>query len=215
MTSVIFTALAFAVVSDPRPRLAASNSKVVASGAVLVVGPGEERCEREQFVPAEAGTLRVYAGADRATTGEPLRVSVLDPASGEVVDRREIDGGYPLGTLDVPVHPRRHLTDAEVCIANDGDSSMVFAGNRTRLGAQVRPHADRGREQIRIDLLRRGEESLWALAPTVAGRFALFKPSLAGPWLLWAVLTVGVAALAAAVVVTAREPAPEPDGEDR
>jgi hypothetical protein len=214
-TSALFAALLFSVVSDPDPRLAASNSKVVASGAVLAVPPADQRCQAGQFVPAEAMSLRVYAGADGGTTGEPLRISIVDAVSGEVVERREVEGGYPLGTLDVPVDPRRDLTDAVVCIGNLGDAPMVFAGNRTRLGAEVRPHADRGEEEIRIDLLRRGEESLWALAPTVARRFAVFKPSLAGPWALWAVLALAVATSATAVLVAARAPEPRPKGERR
>jgi hypothetical protein len=214
-TSALFAALLFAVVSDPDPRLAASNTKVVASGAVLAVPPAEQHCQAGQFVPAEARSLRVYAGADSGTTGVPLLISIVDPVSRDVVERREVEGGYPLGTLDVPVDLRRDLTDAEVCIGNLGEASMVFAGNRTRLGAEVRPHADRGEEEIRIDLLRRGEESLWALAPTVARRFAVFKPSLAGPWALWAVLVLGLVASAAAIVVAAGEPEREPEGESR
>jgi hypothetical protein len=214
-TSALFATLLFAVVSDPGPRLAASNSKVVASGAVLAVPPGGQRCEAGQFLPAEARSLRVYAGADSGTAGEPLLISIADPVSREVLERREVEGGYPLGTLDVPVDLRRELTDAEVCIENLGDASMVFAGNRTRLGAEVLPHVDRGEEGIRIDSLRRGEQSLWALAPTVAHRFAVFKPSVTEPWALWAVLALAVAASAAAVVVAARDPEHEPEGESR
>jgi hypothetical protein len=214
-TSALFAALLFAVVSDPDPRLAASNTKVVASGAVLAVPPAGQHCQAGQFLPAEARSLRVYAGADGGTTGEPLRISIVDPVSREVVERREVEGGYPSGTLDVPVDPRRDLTDAVVCIENLGDVPMVFAGNRTRLGAEVRPHADRGEEQIRIDSLRRGEQSLWALAPTVARRFAVFKPSVTGLWALWAVLVLAVAASAAAIVVAAREPEREPEGDSR
>lgn len=209
LISLAFAALLFAVVSDPRPRLAASNSHVVASGAVLVVPPEQERCEDGQFVPAEAATLRVYAGSATGTTGEPLRVSIADAGSGEVVSRRAVEGGYALGALDVPIDPPgRDLAEGEVCIANLGSDPMAFAGNRTPLGGEGSDASDGPPEAIRIDLFRPGEDSLWALAPEVARRFAVFKPSFPGPWSLWAVLATAVGAVTAAVLVAAREPSP-------
>lgn len=212
VTSVVFAVLVVAVVGETEPRLAATNSKVVASGAVLVVPPGQQRCEESQFVPDEAATLRVYAGSASKATGEPLRLSVA-AGSGEVVDRREVEGGYPLGPVEVPVETPE-LAGAEVCIENLGESPVSFAGNRTRLGAEVRPHADRGKERVRIDFLRPGEESRWALAPTVARRFSIFKPPFLGPWSLWAVLTLAGAAAVAAILLTVRSPAPSPGPQE-
>lgn len=219
VTSVIFAALLVAVITAPRPRLAASNSLVVASGAVLVVPPGEERCEQGQFVPATTATLRVYAGWDSGTGGEPLRFSIVDTDSAELVSRRRVDGGYAPGALDVPVDPPPHdLTDGKVCIENLGSRSMAFAGNRTPLGGGVLWKGAPPDEEIRIDFFRPGRESLWALAPEVARRFSLFKPALAGPWLMWAVLTVALGAVTAAVLLASREPgarAELPPGEER
>ncbi|MDP8977691.1 MAG: hypothetical protein M3N17_03775 [Actinomycetota bacterium] len=215
LVSAAFAALLVAVVSDARPRLAASNSRVVASGAVLVVPPGEERCEQGQFVPAETGALRVYAGSDSGRRGEPLRFSIADADSGQVVTRREVDGGYRLGALDVPIQPPgRNLHDAEVCIENLGPSPMAFAGNRTPVDIKANQDVDGALEEVRIDLFRVGEESLWALAPTVAGRFALFKPSFAGPWTMWLVLAVAGGSAIVAVLLACRE-APPPDGAGR
>lgn len=209
LVSLVFCLLLVAVISDPRPRLAASNSKVVASGAALVVAPGEEHCEEDEFVPAETATLRVFAGSESRPTGEPLRLSITDSDSGEVVDRREVYGGYEVGALEVPLDPPgRDLARGEVCIENLGDTPMAFAGNRTRLGAEIRPHADRGDEDVRIDLLRAGEESLWAMAPEVAERFALLKPEPAGTWFMWAVLAGAVGSGVAAVLLVTRRPSP-------
>lgn len=221
LVSLGFTVLLFALVSDPRPRLAASNARVVASGAVLVVSPGEERCEQEQFVPADTATLRVFAGSQSQPTGESLRLSITDSDSGEVVDRRHVDGGYPLGPLDVPVEsPGRDVHNGEVCIENLGSVAMAFAGHRTPMGAavpveesprgdvRVPPEAGPRHEEVRIDLFRPGKESLWALAPEVARRFVLFKPGFAGRWLMWTVLAVIIAVVTAAVLFAAREPLP-------
>lgn len=207
LVSFVFCLLLVAVISDPRPRLAASNSKVVASGAALVVPPGQEHCEQGQFVPAGTATLRVFTGSASRPTGEPLRLSITDSNSGEVIDRRQVDGGYELGALEVPLDPpATDVANGEVCIENLGDTPMAFAGNRTRLGADLRPHVDRGDEDLRIDLLRAGEDSLWAMAPEVAHRFALFKPAFAGSWFMWAVLASAAATAAAGVLLAARTP---------
>ena len=230
VTSMIFAALLVAVVTDPRPRLAATNSRVLASGVALDLLPAQERCEDGQFVPAETARLRVYAGS-QSGAGEPLRLSIADADSGEVVAGRDVDGGYPLGALDVPVDPPgRDIHNGEVCIENLGSDAMAFAGHRTAMGAAVPsdgvpggdvrlpPVAGPQDEEVRIDLFRRGEESLWALAPEVARRFALFKPAFAGAWLMWAVLAVAGAAVTAAVLVAAREPLPaatSPASEER
>ena len=207
LVSLVFSVLLVAVVSDPRPRLAASNSKVVASGAVLLVAPGQAHCEQGEFVPADTARLRVFAGSASRPTGEPLRLSITDSDSGEVIDRRQVDGGYELGALEVSLDPpARDVANGDVCIENLGQTPMAFAGNRTRLGAELRPHVDRGEEDLRIDLLRAGEDSLWAMAPEVAHRFALFKPAFAGPWLMWVVLASGVGLVTAAAVLAARTP---------
>ncbi len=214
LVSLVFSLLLVAIVTEARPRLAASNSRVVASGAALVVAPGQQHCEAGQFVPEDAATLRVFPGSESQRTGEPLRLSVTDSDSGQVVDRWELDGGYELGAVDVPLDPPgRDLTDGEVCIENLGDTPMAFAGNRTRLGADIRPHADRGEEDVRIDLLRAGEESLWGMAPEVAHRFALFKPAFAGPWLMWVVLASGLGLVTAAALLAARTPPPVTEQE--
>lgn len=232
VTSMIFAALLIAVVTDPRPRLAATNSRVLASGVALDLLPGQERCEDGQFVPAKTAVLRVYAGSESGE-GEPLRLSIADADSGEIVARPHVDGGYPLGALDVPVDaPGGDIYNGEVCIENLGSDSMTFAGHRTALGAPVPSDGAPGSdvrvppvggpqdedEEVRIDLFRPGEETLWALAPEVARRFSLFKPALAGPWLMWAVLTVALGAVTAAVLLASREPgarAELPPGEER
>lgn len=221
LVSVPFATLLVALVSDPGPRLAASNSRVVASGAEVVVPAGQERCEQGHFVPAETGTLRVYAGSASGTEGEPLRFSIADADTGELISRRRVDGGYPLGALDVPVEPPGgDVHNGEVCIENLGSDAMAFAGHRTTMGEAVRPdRAQRGDvrvppeagpldEEVRIDFFRTEEESLWALASEIGRRFALFKPAFAGPWLMWAVLALAVAAVTAAALLAAHQPSP-------
>jgi hypothetical protein len=207
LTAAVFTAALAAVVTSPLPRLAATNSRVVASGAELVVPPGQARCERGQFIPAETATLRVFAGSATEPTGEPLRFSIAK--ADDLVSRQRVEGGYPLGALNVPVDPPdRNLSNGEICIENLGSLPMAFAGNRTPLGAEVPGGVVDLDEEIRIDLFRSDEESLWVLAPELARRFAVFKPSFTGPWTMWAVLVVAGGAVTTAALVASREPSP-------
>ncbi len=213
-----------AVVTDPRPRLAASNSQVVVSGSVVTVAPSASHCQMGQFVPDETARLRVFVGAVEQPTGEPLMFSIANGA-GAVVSQQRVEGGYPSGALELPIRPPDDdLANGEVCIANLGSRPMAFAGHVTPANADATqqqgedgPVAN-GDEEVRVDLFRSGEESLWALAPEVARRFSLFKPSFAGPWTMWVLLGLAGAISSTAILLAARpplfpdEPCPE-DGD--
>lgn len=201
-----------AVITDPQPRLAATNSQVVVSGSVVTVAPGVSRCQAGQFIPDETARLRVFVGTVEQPTGEPLLFSIGD-ANGALVSQDRVEGGYPPGALEVPVQPPDHdLTNGEVCIANLGSRPMAFAGHLTPANRDAtQQQGDEGPlttpdEEIRVDFFRSGRESLWAMAPEVARRFSLFKPSFAGPRILWVVLGLAGAVGSMAVLVAVRQP---------
>jgi hypothetical protein len=206
-----------AVVTDPRPRLAATNSEVLVSGVALTVGPGEDRCQEGEFVPDEVARLRVYAGAVEGSSGEPLLFSLFT-RDGDLLSRQRVPGGYPPGPLDVLVEaPPADLDDGELCIRNLGNRPMSFAGNATPASSDV--PLSQGTEvvlykdDIRVDFFRPGGESLRALSPEVARRFALFRPSFAGPWTMWVVLALAEAVGGAAILLVAWRPCPV-EGKD-
>ncbi|MDQ3353511.1 MAG: hypothetical protein M3507_03325 [Actinomycetota bacterium] len=209
---VLVAVAVVAVVTDPRPRLAATNSEVLVSGVALTVAPGEDRCQDGEFVPDEVARLRVYTGTVEGSSGEPLLFSIFSQ-DGDLLSRRRVPGGYPPGPLDVPVEaPPADLDDGELCVRNLGNRPMSFAGNLTLPDAvtqaqQAASGAVAGSgDDIRVDFFRPGGESLWALSSEVARRFALFKPSFTGSWTMWAVL-VSVALMGvAAVLLVVRQP---------
>jgi hypothetical protein len=211
---VVLGIVGVAVVTDAHPRLAASNSQVLVSGVVLTVAPGEDHCQAGQYIPEEVASLRVFVGTVDQVPGEALLFSIAD-ASGAEIGRARVDDGYPLGALAVPIpSPEHDLADGEVCIRNLGSRPVAFAGHRSPANADaLQQQGDDGPldaidEDIRIDFLRPHQESLWALAPEVAQRFSLFKPSFTGPWIMWVVLALAVVAGSSAVLLVVRQSPP-------
>ena len=211
---VVLVLAVVVMVSDPGPRLAATNSQVVVSGAGVTVAPGASHCQMGQFVPDETARLRVFAGAEEQAQGEPLLFSIAD-AAGTVVSQQRVEGGYPPGALELPIRPPDDdLANGEVCITNLGNRSMAFAGHVTPANADAtQQQGEEGpvsnfQEEVRVDLLRPGQESSWELAPEVARRFSLFKPSFAGPWILWVVLGLAAGVASTAILLAVRQPLP-------
>jgi hypothetical protein len=96
---------------------------------------------------------------------------------------------------------------------------MEFAGNLTpdSPDAGIGPN-DPGSgpgDEIRVDFFRPGRESWIELAPAVARRFALFKPSFAGPWTMWAALGVVLSLWVAVAVLVLRARTARPLGVRR
>lgn len=216
------------ILTDSRPRLAATNSRVTVSGVEVVVLPGEERCQGGEFVPRQAAALRIYAGGQRGQLGQPLVVSILDQ-KGRMVSRAQVPAGYGHGSLDIRMPPpSRDVNEGSFCLRNSGAHPMTFAGNLTTVGqaeaqrGSVGPEPQilattvnpfflgpngpgaRRSDEIRVDYLRPGRESWLELAPVLARRFALFKPSFFGPWTLWAALASMVLLWALAALLVTR-----------
>jgi hypothetical protein len=190
--------------SDAAPRLAATNARVDYSGRSVDLDPGAEWCQGGEFVPAPVSHIRVFAAVPGATTSEPLTLTLKD-ARGRVVASAKGPEGRPPARLDIPFRVRRTLDPATLCVRNDGDRRMIFAGNLTpsNPAAALGPNApgQRPTDEIRVDWYRDGDQSWWSLLGVVARRASLFKPSFTGPWLLWA-MAAGAAVLWAAALAT-------------
>jgi hypothetical protein len=102
--------------------------------------------------------------------------------------------------LTTPV--RHDLYDATVCLRNLGPGRIQFAGNVTPQSGPRLP----GEDVIRYDWLLAGRPSWWDVAPKVAARFAVVKPSFVGSWTFWAVFGVVAALWASAIVLLTRRP---------
>lgn len=216
---VLAAGLLVAVLTDSRPRLAATNSKVIVSGVELVVLPGHERCQGGVFVPKDAARLRLYVGASGRPTGQPLLLAIR-ARGGEPVSSLAVPADYRPGPLDVAMRPPpRPVEQGTFCVSNVGDAPMAFAGNLTpdSPDAGVGPN-DPGSgpgDEVRVDFFRPGRESWLELAPAVARRFSLFKPSFAGPWTMWAALAVVLVLWGAVVALVSRASAARTAGLTR
>jgi hypothetical protein len=107
---------------------------------------------------------------------------------GRVLTEGRRPAGGPEGHVVIPLRRVEETTPgAEVCVAMNGGRRMVLYGQ-----API----------VRLEWLRAGDESWYALIPTVAHRFALGKAAPFGSlWLVVASLLVLVAALVAVRLV--------------
>jgi hypothetical protein len=172
------------VLSRSDRRLAATNSRVVASAVAIPVDAGRELCAPVPYVPQGANAVRVFAGT-RGGPGGPLSVTVRDRAG--VVSSGRHPAGY--GTQPLLVEFDRIPRDLDVpvaCMRNLGRRRVVFAGHSTPLNLAA--SQGRGGDDIRYDFYRPGSESWWSVAGTMATRFARAKPTWMGPWTMWAIL---------------------------
>ncbi|MEJ7783506.1 MAG: hypothetical protein WKF96_01800 [Solirubrobacteraceae bacterium] len=203
IAAAVLVVLVFVIVlARSAPRLAATNTRVIASANEVFLAPGENRCQGGEYVPEDAARLRVYPGG--AGGGPALVVALRD----EQMRRLAVtpvpagyDGGVP---LDVPLPPRGSTVDfGFLCIRNAGTAPIGFAGNlRTANPAApggVNGFGQRGSDEVRADYFLPGSRSGFSIAPRVIERAALLRPGFMGPWTVWGVLALLVATCAAGI----------------
>ncbi len=195
--SLLIAVVVAVVLADVAPRLAGTNSRVIAGGRPLTVAGGAEHCQEGQL-PENAARMRVYGSAVGGGGSEPLTISIRHPSGAPLVSAA-LRGARPPGVIEIPLEPRRtEVAPVELCVRNEGARPMAFDGIHPRDLDADRPDA------IRFDFYRPGQESWWRLAPVVAERFDQFKPPFVGAWTMWAALVLAVllGMAAAAVVLT-------------
>lgn len=208
--ALIIAVMLAAVLTDSRPRLAATNTRVLISAVALTVGPGQEHCQGGEFVPRQVSHLRMYVSTFDRPTGVPLDISIRD-AQGDLMTSAHVPGGYPTGVLMAQIRqPTRNVESGSFCLRNSGEAAVALAGNETPLNLEALPagvnptRTAAANEGIRVDYLRPGRESWLQLAPEVARRFQLFKPSFFGLWTLWAVMALALLSAAGSVGLQCR-----------
>jgi hypothetical protein len=191
---ILVLGLLVAILSKTEQRLAGTNAQVKVSGNDVPIRGRKVACQSEN-VPATAAALRVFVGGD----GGPLEVSIRQ--GNRTVARGRfgfvLDGLPTTAGLSPPVS--RDIVPAEVCFRNRGRRTLRLAGDRTPLKfSGANPWGLVFADKPRIDYLRAGEESGWALAGTVADRFGRSKTSFFGSWTMWVVFALVAATWATA-----------------
>lgn len=185
---VLLLALGLAL-AEAAPRQAGSNY-VPEFGPVKEFTGSDRHCQEEGLVPADAAALRLRVGTyGRPTPRIRATMSTLD---GRRVSAGTLPGGRPEGIVVVPLRPSTKDSSGGIvaCIETGPGGRTVFYGAGGR---------------IRLEWLRAGEESWFALLPTVAHRFGLGKGIAIGSWLLVLAGVVLVGACATALMCAARE----------
>jgi hypothetical protein len=186
------------VLSDRDVHLAGTNN-VFDRFHVATLAPGDELCERNEIVPADAAAVRFSVAPGSTASDGLLRVRVLE--DGRPVSSGQRRGGWAGGWLDVPVAPvPRTLAAAQVCIANRGEAALALRGHGIepeRNGFTLRGEV--AGSEIRLTYLRAEPESWWSMAGVVAHRLGLGRGELFGGWIAFAwlacVLAMGAVVL--------------------
>lgn len=191
-------ALAVALVMrDEAPRTAGTNL-VTGTGFPIDVPAGGELCQDLELVAGDTGSMLVNV---LKVDGEsPLAVRIVKD-DGALLARGDVAGGYAPGPLSVALTPGvERATSSRVCIENRGDAVVGFGSSSTPQEQAARIDGGVQAGRIRIEYIRPGSESWWALLPTIAHRFGLGKADGLGSWTLWASGLI----LALAIALSAR-----------
>jgi hypothetical protein len=168
--------------SSSHARLAGSNGVDAGSFSVMLADR-QDFCQT-MFVPGDADRIRMTIGSyDRPTPAIDVTVRRAD---GSVVASHRTAGGFTQGvaTLALGTTTSGPLEGGRVCVRP--------AGSKIALGGF--------QNNARVEFMRPGHESYFALAGTMLHRFGLGKPDWQGTW----PAIVAFALVVAAWVLTAR-----------
>ena len=175
--------------AQSEPRQAGSNFVPLFGQATELRG-GDRHCQDEPLVPGHAAAVRILVGTYYEPTPE-LRVTMRD-ADGTVLSAGRLPAGHRQGEVTIPL-------DREIEKTRGGLVSCVATGP----GRRTVLYGAAGR--VRLEWLRPGEESWFALLPTVMHRFGLGKGLTIGVWLLPLALLLVLASWVAALRLVTRE----------
>jgi hypothetical protein len=198
---VIAAAAVAVALSESKERLAGSNN-LSAPQFVATVPAGGQACQGGEFVPGEAARLRLLVGTFTKPT-PPLEVAIRAPGRDPL--RGRLAGGGAEGYVEVPLdRTTSPVAGATVCVRNAGARRIVIGGFPTEPEIAAGIGRRRAAGKMRLEYLRPGRESWWALAPTVAHRFGLGKADFLGDWTLAAAAVLLLSAWVLAVRLLVR-----------
>ncbi len=173
------TGVAVAVVMSQAPAVLARTNAVPIVSPIAEVSSAYEACQSGEVLPAGTSAIRLSL---EAMYGPSVRVRVL--RSGKTITSGRQSSGWSRQSVTVPVRPLPStVAGVSVCFALAPRDELVYVKGSTAPGAA----GSQAGGQIRIEYLRPGDRSWWALAPAVVRRMS-FGRATSGVWIVFAVL---------------------------
>jgi hypothetical protein len=197
---------AVVVLAQSEPRQAGTNLTADA-GFAITLGPRQKLCEPEELLPGDTGALRLNASTG-GLPGPRLGVDISSPSG--PVSSGVLPAGWRSGEVLIPLsRVPQTLPSTTVCVSNLGSRPVAFGGSVPDSGFMIDVAGKPLSGRLRIEYMRPGSESWFALAPTLVHRFSLAKADLVRHW-EWAVVIVLMlfAVALATFTIAKEEPAP-------
>jgi hypothetical protein len=182
------------VLAESRPERTGVNG-IPPAAYVASLRPRQIICQ-PSTIPAGTGSVGLTVGT-YGLPGPPLAVTFRSPAGSF---RSPVAGRYGGGILSVPARPPGREASGVLCVRNLGTSRLALAGT-TGAGPVSSFDGAPSRAALQIEYAR-GTASGFALAGTVARRLGLLR---LGDGLLWVVVALMAAAVAATLALALRE----------
>ena len=169
---------------------------------------GDRACQAPMRVPAGATFDHVgFQAVTYGMPGPPLRVEVLDDASGDRLAVGRLDAGYPdLAQRSVEVGRVRTDDALRVCFVNEGAGTVAIIG---QIGIASPPTSGTlNGTPIDKDLtvsLRTDERSLLAWLPDMAERASVFRAGWVSP-VVYLLLGLGIVVVAPVLLARGHRP---------
>ncbi len=179
--ALALTAIAIAVTLSGSPLVLARSNGIRVESRVAQSPGRTEVCQAGEVLPAGTSAIRLSLWS---AAGPRLHLTAL--SGGHVLTSGVIASAWSTGAVTVPVsHVARTSSNVNICVSLDQSPEVVlFDGSSTnaaRAARDSRGNALLGR--IKIEYLRTGEKSWWAVAPSVAKRMG-FGRAPSGAWVV-------------------------------
>jgi hypothetical protein len=180
---------------------------------VTGISAGGSICQNQEILPEDTAALMMTIG----TYGKPgpaLHLTVAEEAG-----RRLTSGGLPAGwrqgTVRIPVaRAPASKGNVVVCLHDLGPGGIAVGGDPGDPGYSILVNGHPFFAHLRIEYMRPGSESWFALLPTVIHRFSLGKSNLIRHWAAIATLLAVLLAIGLAVRALLLDDAQHPRGGD-
>ncbi len=188
---------ALATLLQSAPRRAGTNL-TANTGYVIPLQAGEQLCEPGELLPGDTGALRLSVSSGGVAPGPRLDVTIGVGTRSLATGR--LAAGWHSGLLTIPVSRIRETQQgATICLVNRGDHSISFGGSVPDADFYVVLGGKPLSGRMRIEYMRPGSESWFALLPTLTHRFSLAKADLVRHWAAPAALLLMLLAVYLAV----------------